>query len=401
MPSPVPEKPGLLMRDPYQYTDSMLILPPLLARMLVYFDGEHDEGDLRKGLTQATGELEVGEVAKQMIGTLDENGFLETPTYQAMRERKHREFAEAPERTPAHVGASYPENPDELTGVLDGYRASWTQASAADGNLLGIAAPHVSPEGGYRSYAAAYQALQAEHASKTFVILGTSHYGAPEKFGLTRKPYQTPLGPVETDQAIVDRLAAAAPDSVEMEDYCHASEHSIEFQSVFLQHGLRTSLPEGERLRAVPILCGSFIESLYTGNPPESNENIRRFFDALKEVAAERDDLIWVLGVDMAHIGRRYGDQLDARAGEGVMEEVEQRDRERLDRVTAGDAAGFFDLIKTNRDDLRWCGYSPIYTFLETAGAMEGSALSYEQWNIDEQSVVTFTGAEFRKATRA
>ena len=56
MPSPVPEKPGLLMRDPYQYTDAVLILPPLLARMLMLFDGEHDEGDLRAALTEATGE---------------------------------------------------------------------------------------------------------------------------------------------------------------------------------------------------------------------------------------------------------------------------------------------------------------------------------------------------------
>ena len=65
--------------------------------------------------------------------------------------------------------------------------------------------------------------------------------------------------------------------------------------------------------------------------------------------------------------------------------------------MNAGDAAGFFELVKPNRDDLRWCGYSPIYTFLKTAGEFEGTELSYEQWNIDEQSVVSFAGAEFRR----
>ena len=29
---------------------------------------------------------------------------------------------------------------------------------------------------------------------------------------------------------LVDELAAAAPNAVRMEDYCHAVEHSIEFQ---------------------------------------------------------------------------------------------------------------------------------------------------------------------------
>ena len=148
MPSPVPEKPGLLMRDPYQYTDAVLILPPLLARMLMLFDGEHDEGDLRAALTEATGELEVSHVARQMIDTLDENGFLETPRFEEMREQRHREFAEAPERAPAHAGSAYPHESGALEAKLNEYHASWTETSSADGDLLGIAAPHVSPEGG-------------------------------------------------------------------------------------------------------------------------------------------------------------------------------------------------------------------------------------------------------------
>ena len=60
--------------------------------------------------------------------------------------------------------------------------------------LAGIAAPHVSPEGGWNSYQAAYGALAPEYKDRTFVVLGTSHYGQPERFGMTRKPFVTPLG---------------------------------------------------------------------------------------------------------------------------------------------------------------------------------------------------------------
>ena len=76
---------------------------------------------------------------------------------------------------------------------LDG--AAAPGASAADANgLFAIAAPHVSPQGGWRSYRAAYASLRPEHSSRTFVILATSHYGEPERFGLTRKNFRTPLG---------------------------------------------------------------------------------------------------------------------------------------------------------------------------------------------------------------
>ena len=67
-------------------------------------------------------------------------------------------------------------------------------APAASDGLFAIAAPHVSPEGGWQSYREAYRMLRPEHRDRTFVILATSHYGAPERFGLTRKTFRTPLG---------------------------------------------------------------------------------------------------------------------------------------------------------------------------------------------------------------
>ena len=394
MPSPVPDQPGLLVLDPFQYSDATVIIPPLLARGLAFFNGEHTELDLRAELTRLTGELQTGEVATHLAETLDKCGFVESATCFEMRDAKHREFAEADVRKPAHAGSGYPAEPDELVEKLNGYGASID--SSSEDRLIGLAAPHVSPEGGYESYAAAYRRLRPEHADKTFVILGTSHYGQPEKFGLTRKPYETPLGAVETDTGIVDWLEAQAPGSVQMEDYCHSSEHSIEFQSVFLQHVLRESLPESERLRAVPILCGSFVESLLTGKPPDTSENNRRFFEALGELAeSKRDELVWILGIDMAHIGRRYGDQFEAVAEEGQMSEVRVKDEARLRSVCAHDTSGFFEQVWPNRDELRWCGYSPVYTFLKSVGGWRGNVLNYEQWNIDEASVVTFVGAEF------
>ena len=44
---------------------------------------------------------------------------------------------------------------------------------------------------------------------------------------------------------------------------------------------------------------------------------------------------------------------------------VAERDRQRMDRIAAGDSAGFWELVRENRDDLKWCGSSPFYTFLK------------------------------------
>ena len=398
MPSPLEDRPGLLMRDPFQYTEQTIIVPPLLARALRFFDGRHTELDLKAYLAKATGELDVSELSKHFLGALESGGFLESETYFRLKEEKRRAFAEASAKEPAHAGSAYEDEPSALRQQLDGWGVDGADADEQTARLVGIAAPHVSPEGGYRSYAAVYRRLRPEHAGKTFVILGTSHYGQGEKWGLTRKSYNTPLGPVETDQEFVEALAKRAGSSIEMEDYCHASEHSIEFQTVYLQHVLGRRLPEGERLRAVPILCGGLSESLYHGGQPEDNDDVRRFFDALGETAAERgDQLVFVLGIDLAHIGSRYGDASPAEAEKGALAEVRHRDAERLARVAAGDLAGYYALVEPNHDDLRWCGHGPLYTFLASAEGFQGRVLSYEQWNIDPQSVVSFTGMEFRE----
>ena len=125
-----------------------------------------------------------------------------------------------------------------------------------------------------------------------------------------------------------------------------------------------------------------------------------RFFEALGELGEKHAGrLVWVLGIDLAHIGRRYGDRIPARAEEGHLLGVHRADEERLARVCTSDSEGFFELVHPRRDELRWCGYSPVYTFLKAVPGARGEVLSYEQWNIDEQSVVSFAGIEFTTPT--
>jgi AmmeMemoRadiSam system protein B len=152
----------------------------------------------------------------------------------------------------------------------------------------------------------------------------------------------------------------------------------------------------GPEVRILPILCGPFVKSIYESGLPEDTPRVARFFDALGNMAArEGRRLVWVLGVDMAHMGRRYNDPLRATANLGEMLAIEQRDRERIAKIAEADVAGYWSLVQERQDDLKWCGSAPFYTFMKAMPGVTGELLDYHQWQIDAQSVVSFGALRF------
>src|SRR5207253_6300737 len=77
MPSPFPERPGLLIRDPYRFSDATLVVPPLLVRCLGCFDGQHSGLDLRATLARLTGAVAVSEIADHLVEALAGAGMLD------------------------------------------------------------------------------------------------------------------------------------------------------------------------------------------------------------------------------------------------------------------------------------------------------------------------------------
>ncbi len=390
VPSPDPDHPGLLVRDPLGYTDRILVVPPPLVRFLGLFDGAHDELDLAADLARATDEANVGPIVRSLIAALSGSGFLEDEALEARRTEAHQRFAGQPFREACHAGGAYPSEAPALRRLMDAWLADGKSSTASPAELTGLVAPHVSPEGGWRSYAAAYRMLRSQDAGRTVVVLGTSHHGEPNTFGLTRKPFRTPLGETTPDPEAIELLCREGGAAIRVEDYCHAIEHSVEFQVVFLQHVL------GPSVRVVPVLCGSLVPP--NGGLPEDHADVARFLDALRAFAHKRDDTLFVLGVDLAHVGRRYHDKTRARANQGPLLEVAARDRERLRCIETGDAEGLWRLTRRPaEDDLNWCGTAPFYAFLRCASPVVGETLHYEQWNIDPESVVTVAGMAFTK----
>ena len=382
MPSPDPEQPGLLLRDTYGYSERVLVIPPQLVKGLQFFDGASTENDLREWLVRVTNSFDVGPQLQNLISALSESGFLEDEIYFGMRDAAHQAFADLPVRPAAFAGGAYPECPEDCRRFLDQFLEELPELPEPAGKMVGIAAPHVSYEGGWECYRDAFSALRQMGPDRTYIILATSHYGEPEKFGVTRKPYQTPLGETTPANELLDELKALAPDALIEEDYCQVMEHSAEFHVLWLQYLF------GPNVKVLPILVGAcFADS------PEVSPHLKALYDGLAALAQKHgDELGWVLSIDMAHMGPRYGDEMEYQEGNAGIEELDQL---RVSALAEGDIAKFWANVRTNDDPWKWCGSAPLYTFFRAMPGVKAEMLRYGHWNIDEASVVSFAGMRF------
>lgn len=150
-------------------------------------------------------------------------------------------------REPAVAGEFYSFDPDSLSKELDAC-FEFSGAPTKRGNdkkILAIVAPHAgyAYSGGIAAFA--YKALAEDRTPETAVILGPNHTGFGKKNAIYPEgSWQTPLGELEVDTALVDKIA----DSNYNLDYdAHRYEHSIEVQLPFLQRLY------GDEVKIVPI----------------------------------------------------------------------------------------------------------------------------------------------------
>jgi AmmeMemoRadiSam system protein B len=181
----------------------------------------------------------------------------------------------------------------------------------------------------------------------------------------------------------VERLAVRAGADCFASEGAHRTEHSIEFQAVFLRY-----LYAGRRdFTIVPILASFAHEALARGQGVEQDGAVPRFFDALIEtIVTSKRRVALVAGADLAHVGPRFGDAAPVSAAE--RERIEREDRAMLESVVAGDAGAFFESVARDGDRRRICGLSPIYAVLRVLGGRAGALRHYGQWP-DPQGVVS------------
>jgi len=190
---------------------------------------------------------------------------------------------------------------------------------------------------------------------------------------------------------LVDAIQSRCPDDLFKDEGVQRSEHSIEFQCVFLRH----LYPEPIPLKIVPILSGSFHEAIEQSISPVELEPVRQFIEALKAATSSLGrEVCYIASADLSHMGLQFGDR------EGISEYglrvLSQEDQEMLGYVEKMDGEGFFSLVSRERDRRRICGFPAIYSMLKILEAKETKLLKYGQaFTPETQSVVTFASLAF------
>lgn len=386
------------LADPTRLVQEQLLLSPTGCLMATLLDGRNDMADIQAVLrAQLDGAAPDAEDIAGFVGQLDAAGFLLTERYRALKRTAHEAYLATAERRAAFAGLSYPAEADALRAFLDAQFVCADGPGALPGSrpgtgapLPGIVSPHIDFHRGGPAYAHAYGKLYSHGKPDTVIVFGVAHMAEAAPFILTRKPFATPLGTLHVDETLMDELERASDWDPYEYELVHQYEHSIEFQAVMLAYLY------GPDVRIVPVLASSF-----AGEDGEFDGQTRARVDRFLEVCARhvRDGerhVTVVAGADLAHVGRRFGDDYEIDAA--IMEQVAARDRADLAHLERPNALAFHRAVMIDDNARRVCGVNCIYAALKSLdGAIQkGEQLYYGAAPDPSGGIVSFASYALR-----
>ena len=146
------------------------------------------------------------------------------------------------------------------------------------------------------------------------------------------------------------------------------------------------------RFGILPVICGSFVHFIDGTESVEERAGIDAAIEALRELAAGPQRVLFVAAVDFAHMGLAFD-------GPPVIPSVrvacQTADGELLKAICEGDAPAFLAHIQAEGDRRNVCGVPPLYVMLRVLDGTQGVATGYEQCPADEDdtSIVSIAGA--------
>ncbi|MFW6147876.1 MAG: AmmeMemoRadiSam system protein B [Thermodesulfobacteriota bacterium] len=376
----------IMIRDRLDLVQQGNAINPELYMLLAMLDGTRSIRDIQLDLMrQLGGRLITTAEIERIVAELESSYLLDGRRYRDRKAQIVDDFRAQPIRYPAHAGLSYPKDPEELRMRLDDFLAAGSSQELPEGTLAALVAPHIDLEAGKGVYASAYRAVTAVDPER-IIILGVGHAMQKEMFSLTTKPFETPLGTVDTDREAVGRLQASNH-LISKDDFPHRDEHSIEFQLIFLQHVLKDS-----HFTIVPILCGSLMGSMDEYSRQNYQFMARDFLRVLADIAEDRRTLV-VAGVDFSHVGPKFGHDMPASF---LLDQSEAHDRRLLDSICGMNADGFWEASREVNDRYNVCGFSALACLLEILPPSHGHLLDYGTFREEAtQSAVSFAAVLF------
>src|SRR5579864_6089166 len=387
-------------RDYEDLLDGPVLLPLPIMLIALLLDGRRDAGAVQAEYARLSGGLLLPSAdLDRIVRDLDAHGLLDSPALAARRRAVADAYRAAPHRAMAHAGAAYPADPAACAVALERYLAGARRPTSGQqpGNQSrptrgrqpshasdpgngprpaaaprGILAPHIDFARGGPMYGRAYAPLAGLPAGACVVVVGVAHAGSAAPYVLTGKGYETPFGVVEVDRPLLEAVATRAPFDPLEEEPVHRGEHSVEFQVLWLAHMMR-----GRPFTVLPVLTGP-LDLHTTDGTPAAVPAIEAFISALREaIAAANRPVCVVGGVDLSHVGPRFGDQEPV--GPALTRRASGADLAALRYVEAGDAEGWWRTVAADGNRCHVCGLGAIYTVLRLLAPVTGRVLGYDQ----------------------
>ncbi len=265
-------------------------------------------------------------------------------------------------REPAVAGRFYSADPRQLRSDLDSYFSPPAEHVPA----IACMVPHAGYIYSGQVAGSVFSRLEIPNCC---LVLGPNHTGRGHPLAIMREgAWRTPLGEVQINSSLAEKLLAAFPALME-DAVAHHREHAIEVELPFLQicHPGLTFVP-------ITIGTGQLVILEQLGHA------IAAVLRAAKEKA------LIVASSDMNH----YEDDATTRV----------KDRKAVEKMLALDAPGLYETIIN--ESISMCGFGPTVTMLTAArlmGAQKAELVQYAtsgDVSGDRQTVVGYAGIVVR-----
>jgi len=376
---------AFVVKDTLGLIEKPVLLHGEVLEMVGLIDGRRSVRDIQLAIIrQRKGELVSSEELDKILQDLDSLFLMESEHFRSQREKIMNDYARLRIRPAALAGRSYPESAGELEGFVGSllHQDGEIQTKRPERKVRALVAPHIDLSVGKKVYASAYGAIRGmtpEH----IVLLGTGHGLSEHFFALTDKDFETPLGSIKTDREWVDVLKRIDTSVLAQNDFSHRSEHSIEFQLIFLQHLF------GSAFSLVPILCGSFHEPLSSFAQAADIPGVRDVLCELgRLIGQDAEKTLVIAGVDFSHIGLKFGHD---RHGSTLLSAAKKHDNALIKAFCQGDARSFWAEVKQVDNYYNVCGFSALACLMALFPGAQGECLDYAFWEEEAtQSAVSF-----------
>lgn len=360
------DRTAVVLQDPLRLSDRTMNISPEALGLLQRFQGERSLGEIAASVGAKPEQL------MPLVQALDEIGLLWGPT-SARLEKELRERVDAAGRLPKGAAFTLGQDAQACRTQL----AEWldqTEDPELGPGLLGLIAPHLDYGRGWPVYAAAYRAAAGLDRPDRVVVLGTNHFGLGDGVVMTRWGFESPLGPVATDEPLQRRLAERLGERATADQLDHLGEHSIQLHLPWIQHVF------GD----VPVLAALVPDPLV----PLIEEDGKRigtdeFVGILaEELEAAGGRTFFIASSDLSHAGPQFGEPRPVdpeRRGQ-----VETHDREMLKRYLEAEPSEFLETVEWNRNPTRWCSIGNMAATKRLAKPAKSELIDYRQ-AVDDQ----------------